>query len=42
MSPPLKMNTIPFNVYRNATATDIIIPNDYCNAPEQKLTAIIR
>jgi hypothetical protein len=31
---------ISFNVYRKPTATDIIIPNDSCHPPEQKLAAI--
>jgi len=31
---------ILFNVYRKSTATDIIIPNDSCHPPEQKLAGI--
>jgi len=33
-------NKVLFNVYRKPTATDIIIPNDFCQPPEQKLAAI--
>ena len=32
---------ISFNIYRKPTATDIIIPNDSCHPPEQKVAAII-
>ena len=31
---------ILFNVYRKPTVTDIIIPNDSCHPPEQKLVGI--
>ena len=31
---------ISFNIYRKPTATDVIIPNDSCHPPEQKLAAI--
>jgi hypothetical protein len=31
---------ISFIVYRNPTATDIIIPNDSCQPPEEKLTGV--
>jgi len=31
---------ISFNVYRKPTATDIIIPNDSCHPPKQKLAGI--
>jgi len=33
-------NKVLFNVYRKPTATDIIISNDSCNPPEQKLATI--
>jgi hypothetical protein len=29
-----------FNIYRNPTETDIIVPRDSCHLPEQKLAAI--
>lgn len=31
---------ISFNVYRIPTASDIIIPNDSCHPPQQKLAGI--
>jgi hypothetical protein len=31
---------ISFNMYRRPTAIDIIIPDDSCHRPRQKLTAI--
>jgi len=33
-------NNIMFSIYRNPTATDIIIPNDSCHPPEHKLARV--
>jgi hypothetical protein len=33
-------NNIMFSIYRNPTATDIIIPNDSRHPPEHKLAAV--
>ena len=32
-------HNISFNIYRKPTATDIIIPNDSCHPPEQRMAA---
>jgi len=33
-------NKVSFKVYRKSTTTYIIIPNDSCHPPEQKLAAV--